>query len=188
MGALRSVVVNKTFTHTLPINIPSTIGSNLAYIGFTGASGGESSSQKILSWTLTSLSRSITQTPVFSLAGGTFTAAQKVTLSDGTAGAVIYYTIDGSVPTTSSTVYGSPISVDSGTVTIKARPGARFQCQQRGRRDPHHPTSDSGNAHLFSGHGHLYVSAVGHHLRYNSRSDDLLHHRRHYPNHFVGGL
>jgi hypothetical protein len=119
MGALRSVVVNKIFTHTFPINIPSTIGSNLAYIGLTGASGGESSSQKILSWTLTSLSGSITQAPVFSLAGGTFTAAQKVTLSDGTAGAVIYYTIDGSVPTTSSTVYGSPISVDSGTVTIK---------------------------------------------------------------------
>ena len=63
---LTDTVVNKTFTHTFPINIPSTIGSNLAYIGFTGASGGETSSQKILSWTFTSQSGSVTQTPTFS--------------------------------------------------------------------------------------------------------------------------
>ncbi len=117
---LTDIVVNKTFTHTFPINIPATIGSNLAYIGFTGGSGGQSSSQKILSWTFTSQSGSVTQTPAFTPTGGTFATAQQVTLSDGTAGAVIYYTIDGSVPTTSSTVYNSPISVDSGTVTINA--------------------------------------------------------------------
>jgi hypothetical protein len=117
---LTDIVVNKTFTHTFPINIPATIGSNVAYIGFTGGSGGQSSSQKILSWTFTSQSGSVTQTPAFTPTGGTFATAQQVTLSDGTAGAVIYYTIDGSVPTTSSTVYSSPISVDSGTVTINA--------------------------------------------------------------------
>ena len=117
---LTDSVVNKTFTHTFPINISSTIGSNLAYIGFTGGSGGESSSQKILSWTFTSQSGSVTQTPVFSPGGGTFPSAQQVSLSDGTAGAVIYYTIDGSAPTTSSTVYSSPISIDSGTVKINA--------------------------------------------------------------------
>ena len=117
---LTDIVVNKTFTHTFPINIPATIGSNVAYIGFTGGTGGGSSSQKILSWTFTSQSGSVTQTPAFSPAGGSFPTAQQVALSDGTAGAVIYYTIDGSVPTTSSTVYSSPISVDSGTVTINA--------------------------------------------------------------------
>jgi hypothetical protein len=117
---LTDIVVNKVFTHTFPINIPATIGSNMAYIGFTGGTGGEASSQKILSWTFTSQSGSVTQTPTFSPAAGSFTAAQQVTLSDATAGAVIYYTIDGSVPTISSTVYSSPISVDSGSVTIKA--------------------------------------------------------------------
>jgi hypothetical protein len=117
---LTDIVVNKTFTHTFPINIPATIGSNVAYIGFTGGSGGQSSSQKILSWTFTSQSGSATQTPAFSPAGGSFTTAQQVTLSDGTAGAVIYYTVDGSVPTTSSAVYSTPISVDSGAVTINA--------------------------------------------------------------------
>ncbi len=117
---LTDIVVNKTFTHTFPINIPSTIGGNLAYIGFTGASSAGSSSQKILSWTLTSQPGSVTQTPTFSPGGGSFATAQQVTLSDGTAGAVIYYTIDGSIPNTSSSVYSSPISVDSGSVTIKA--------------------------------------------------------------------
>jgi hypothetical protein len=117
---LTDVVANKTFTHTFPINIPATIGSNLAYIGFTGGTGGLTASQKILSWTLSSQSASVTQAPAFSPAAGSFSTAQQVTLSDGTAGAVIYYTIDGSVPTTSSTVYSSPIQVDSGSVTIKA--------------------------------------------------------------------
>ena len=117
---LTDIVVNKVFTHTFPINIPATIGSNVAYIGFTGGTGGESSSQKILSWTFTSQSGSVTQTPSFSPAAGSYTSAQQVTLSDATAGAVIYYTTDGSVPTTSSTVYSSPISVDSGSVTINA--------------------------------------------------------------------
>ena len=117
---LTDIVVNKTFTHTFPINIPATIGNNLAYIGFTGASSAGSSSQKILSWTLTSQPGSVTQTPTFSPAGGSFTTAQQVTLSDGSTGAVIYYTIDGSIPNTSSSVYSSPISVDSGAVTIKA--------------------------------------------------------------------
>jgi hypothetical protein len=117
---LTDPVVNKTFTHTFPINIPATIGSNTAYIGFTGGTGGQSASQKILTWTLTSQAGAVTQTPAFSPAGGTFTTAQSVTLSDGTSGAVIYYTIDGSTPTTSSTVYSSPITIDSGSVTIKA--------------------------------------------------------------------
>ena len=62
---LTDSVVNKVFTHTFPINIPTTIGSNVAYIGFTGGTGGEASSQKILSWTLTSQTGSVTQTPTF---------------------------------------------------------------------------------------------------------------------------
>ena len=58
-------------------------------------------------------------TPTFSPAPGTYAAAQQVTLSDTTSGASIYYTTDGSAPTTSSTKYSSAITV-SVTTTIKA--------------------------------------------------------------------
>ena len=113
-------VVNKSFTHTFPINIASTIGSTKAYAGFTGGTGGETASQKIESWTYTATSSTSTQAPAFSPAAGSYATAQKVTLSDGTSGAVIYYTLDGSTPTTASTVYGAAINIDSGTVTINA--------------------------------------------------------------------
>ena len=58
-------------------------------------------------------------TPVFSLASGTYSPTQTVTISDATAGATIYYTTDGSTPTASSTQYTTPIIVRS-TETIEA--------------------------------------------------------------------
>ena len=60
-------------------------------------------------------------TPTFSPAGGTYTAVQSVTLTSTTAGASIYYTLDGSTPTNTSTLYSAatPIQV-SATTTINA--------------------------------------------------------------------
>ena len=58
-------------------------------------------------------------TPTFSLVAGTYTSAQNVTISCETEDATIYYTTDGSNPTTGSTEYTSAISVDV-TKTIKA--------------------------------------------------------------------
>ena len=59
-------------------------------------------------------------TPTFSPAGGTYTAAQNVTISSTTPSATIYYTTDGTTPSSSSAVYTSPIAVGAGTTTIKA--------------------------------------------------------------------
>ncbi|KAA9007667.1 hypothetical protein F4V43_04070 [Paenibacillus spiritus] len=58
--------------------------------------------------------------PVSALPGsGQVTAGTTVALSTATEGATIYYTLDGSVPTTSSPAYTGPITV-SENVTIKA--------------------------------------------------------------------
>jgi hypothetical protein len=58
-------------------------------------------------------------TPTFSPPGGQFTTTQSVTIADGTTGASIRYTVDGSTPTASSTLYTGPITVAAST-TINA--------------------------------------------------------------------
>jgi hypothetical protein len=58
-------------------------------------------------------------TPTFSPVAGTYTAAQSVALASGTSGAAIYYTTNGTNPTTSSTLYVAPISIAT-TTTITA--------------------------------------------------------------------
>jgi hypothetical protein len=44
-------VADTTFTQTWPINIPQVVGSERAYVGFTGGTGGQTASQKVESWT-----------------------------------------------------------------------------------------------------------------------------------------
>jgi len=57
--------------------------------------------------------------PTFSPVAGKYLNAQSVTISDSTSGATIYYTVDGSTPTASSTQYTGAISVTS-SETINA--------------------------------------------------------------------
>jgi hypothetical protein len=61
--------------------------------------------------------------PTFSPAAGTYNTPQSVTLSDVSPGVTIYYTTDGTTPTTASTPYTGPIQVTR-TTTIKARAAA----------------------------------------------------------------
>ena len=58
-------------------------------------------------------------TPTFSVEGGLYTTSQNVEISCATEGATIYYTTDGTAPTSASTEYDGAITVSS-TTTIKA--------------------------------------------------------------------
>jgi len=55
----------------------------------------------------------VTPTPTFSLAGGSYFGSQTITISDSNSAATIYYTTNGTTPTTSSTKYTSAITVSS---------------------------------------------------------------------------
>jgi WD40 repeat protein len=52
-------------------------------------------------------------TPVFSVSPGTYESVQTVAISDATSGAAIYYTTNGTAPTTASTKYTAPIAVSA---------------------------------------------------------------------------
>jgi hypothetical protein len=58
-------------------------------------------------------------TPVFNPGAGTYTSAQTVTITDATPSTAIYFTTNGSTPTTASTLYAGPIAVSS-SETIEA--------------------------------------------------------------------
>jgi Chitobiase/beta-hexosaminidase C-terminal domain len=60
-----------------------------------------------------------TATPTISPTSGTFTSTQAITISDGTSEAVIYYTLDGSTPSSSSSVYSGALTL-SATTTVNA--------------------------------------------------------------------
>ncbi len=60
----------------------------------------------------------VPEAPSFSPAGGSFTGSQTVTIS-ADEGSALYYTTDGSAPTTASTLYTAPLTV-SATTTVRA--------------------------------------------------------------------
>jgi YVTN family beta-propeller protein len=67
----------------------------------------------------------LTATPTFSIAAGTYFATQSLVLADSTiSDTTIYYTTDGTLPTTSSAVYTAPIAVNQ-SMTVQALATAR---------------------------------------------------------------
>jgi hypothetical protein len=119
---LTDTVTNASFTTSTAINIPTTVGGDTAYAGFTAGDWSLTSTQKILNWTYvvnSGTSTPVAATPTFSPVAGTYSGAQSVTISDTTSGAVIYYTTNGTMPTTGSATYSTPIAV-SASETIEA--------------------------------------------------------------------
>jgi len=118
---IADVVTGATYSTSWTVNIPALVGGNTAYVGFTGGTGGSSSSQKVLTWAFTpgAAATPVLAAPTFSPVAGSYSTAQTVTIADATAGASIYYTTNGGTPGTSTTLYRGPITV-SATETLQA--------------------------------------------------------------------
>ena len=98
-----------TFTGTGSVTVQATQAGNADYNAATPVS---------VTFTVANL---VAAAPTFSLASGTYYAAQTVTISDATSGVTIYYTADGSFPTTASASCTSPCTLSvSSTSTMRA--------------------------------------------------------------------
>ncbi|MGA7830605.1 MAG: protease pro-enzyme activation domain-containing protein [Terracidiphilus sp.] len=98
---------------------PITISSTETITAYAKASGYSRSGEAIGVYTITPPAA-----PIFNVPSGSYSSAQSVTISDATPGATIYYTTDGTTPTTSSTKYTGPIIVSSSeTLTAIATVG-----------------------------------------------------------------
>jgi streptogramin lyase len=94
---------------------PITISATETLEAFAAQTGYSNSAVASAAYTIAP----ILPAPTLSLAAGTYTSAQSVSISDAMAGVTIYYTINGTTPTTSSSVYSSPVAV-SATETLEA--------------------------------------------------------------------
>lgn len=112
------------------LSIPTWVNGTTAYVGLASGNSGApatSSPLYINSWTYTNLSAAAT--PTFSLAGGTYSGTQSVTISDSSSGAIICYNTTGAPATNGiggcegGTLYTGAISVTSGE-TIYAVAGS----------------------------------------------------------------
>jgi hypothetical protein len=120
-------VTGAIFSASWSVNIPSIVGGNTAFVGFTGGTGGLSASQKIETWSFVSggTAPQPATPPIFSPAAGVYTGTQAVTITDTTPASTIFYTVDGSKPGTtaggSTFQYSTAVSVASSeTITALA--------------------------------------------------------------------
>jgi len=94
---------------------PITISNAMTIKAIAVKSGMTNSSVMTVSYTIIEQAATPTANP----SSGAVTAGTSVSLINATQGATIYYTTDGTVPNTSSTVYSSPITITN-AMTIKA--------------------------------------------------------------------
>ena len=108
-GTLLGTIVNGTSTSI-------TVSGDYEYIGFRSASGAMYLTSVSIVWETGG--GSTVAAPTISPAGGEFVTSQEVTFSHAVGG-TIYYTLDGTDPTTASTQYTAPFTLTA-TTTVKA--------------------------------------------------------------------
>ena len=89
---------------------PLSISATTTIEAMAVASGYTNSTVAVGTYTISA--EPVAATPAFSPAPGTYTGTQQVTLSDTTAGAVIYYTTNGTTPTTPRPVRSRHAAID----------------------------------------------------------------------------
>lgn len=122
-GKITKIEFTKNGSYNLS-NLSKTTGSAGTYESSTGVWTGVASSVAFTASAQVRLDKikvfvANTATPTFNVAEGTYDVAQNVIISCTTDGASIYYTDDGTTPTSSSTEYTSAIHITE-TTTLKA--------------------------------------------------------------------
>jgi hypothetical protein len=146
-------VVN-TYTYTGPFTVSST-----EYIAYDAIAPGYTRSAALEGiYTIGTV-----PTPQFSPAAGTYSTAQAVNIYDITPGATIYYTTDGTTPTTASAVYTVPIIVTANQ-TIRAFAAVSGLTSSASNLCRLHHRQGGSNAHVLAGPRLLYLRTVCSHL------------------------
>jgi hypothetical protein len=109
-----TVSTNGYVQYTGPVALP--YGGAETLQAYATKTGYQQSNNLLAQYTL---NYPATPSPAFSLPAGSYSGAQSLTITDSLTGATIYYTNDGTTPTTSSTAYTGPITVSS-TETVEA--------------------------------------------------------------------
>ena len=103
---------------------PTNVADNTRILSFNAtnprfAAYGNANQKRVQLYTAGAVDPSFVASPKITPVTGTYYDAQTVTMSCATDGATIYYTTDGNVPTTESTVYTEPFTIEE-TTNIKA--------------------------------------------------------------------
>lgn len=118
-GSVTVDATAKTVTWTGPAGeVVFTVGEKATYGSDGAAKAGQLDFDAVEIETGGSVVETVA-TPKFSVAAGTYYSAQTVAINCGTSGASIYYTLDGTTPSASSTAYTEPLSITA-TTTVKA--------------------------------------------------------------------
>jgi hypothetical protein len=108
-----SPTVSAALTDVVTLAVAATVTPGVYPVNLIATGGGHAHTAQIL------VSVQTATTPLISLAAGTYTGAQQVTITDSTPGASIYYTVNKTTPTAASTKYTGPVTV-SASETLEA--------------------------------------------------------------------